>query len=249
MPRTYIRKRNKKYSPENLAQALEKIRNGELTQYSAAQQYQIPISTLHLHIKRQRLKPNAGRPIVIPLDEEKKFAEAIKTLEKWGFGLSRYEVIDLVAEYIRANNIPTPFKNNVPGTDWFINFRKRHGLSIKKAQPVEFIRRKMTDPFVIDEYFKLLKNTLTDLNLFENPDLIWNLDETSLCLDPSKTKVVGQINKPCSRTTYGSGKENITVLAGVSASGKKLPPLIIYKGKFIWDKWMAEIDSQDYVDV
>ncbi|CAG4939390.1 unnamed protein product [Parnassius apollo] len=104
----------------------------------------------------------------------------------------------------------------------------------------------MTDPFVIGEYFNLLENTLKDLNLFESPQLIWNLDETSLCLDPSRTKVCGQINKPCARSTYGSGKENITMLTGASANGKKLPPLIVFKGKFVWDQWMAELVGGDY---
>lgn len=101
----------------------------------------------------------------------------------------------------------TPFTNNIPGPDWFINFRKRHGLSIKKPQPVEYVRKKMTDPFVVSEFFTLLKKTLTDYDLFEKPGLIWNLDETSLSLDPTKTKVVGKINKPCSVGHVGQGKK------------------------------------------
>lgn len=248
MPRTYIRKKIKKYTPQDLAQAIKTVKNGELTAYRAAQEYKIPMTTLHEHINKtkENIRPNAGRPTVIPLEDEKKIAEAIMVMEKWGYGLSRIEIMELVAEYVRVNNIPTPFKNNIPGTDWFINFRKRHRLSIKKAQPVEFMRRKMTDPFVIAEYFNLLQNTLKDLNLFERPQFIWNLDETSLCLDPTRTKVVGKMNKPCSRTTHGSGKENITVLAGASANGKKLPPLIVFKGKFVWDQWMAKLDDGDY---
>ncbi|CAG5054145.1 unnamed protein product [Parnassius apollo] len=76
----------------------------------------------------------------------------------------------------------------------------------------------MTDPFVVSEFFALLEETLANLNMLEKPEFIWNLDETSLSLDPTKTKVVGKIIKPCSRTTYGTGKENITVLATVNAA-------------------------------
>ncbi|XP_022827114.1 uncharacterized protein LOC111356860 [Spodoptera litura] len=247
MPRTYIKKKNKTYTSQDLATAIQKVRNGELTAYAAAQMYKIPMTTLHDHVKtKDTLRQNAGRPTVLPVEDEKKLASTIIVMEKWGFGLSRSEILEIVAEYVRVNNIQTPFKNNTPGPDWFINFRKRHGLSIKKAQPVEYVRRKMTDPFVIAEYFDLLNKTLKDLSLLENPESIWNLDETSLCLDPTKTKVVGKKNKPCARTTYGSGKENITVLAGASASGKKLPPLIIFKGKFVWDQWMADLNKDDY---
>ncbi|KAF2887958.1 hypothetical protein ILUMI_18215 [Ignelater luminosus] len=49
----------------------------------------------------------------------------------------------------------------------------------------------MTNPFVINDYFKLLKKLLSDLQLNDRPSQIWNLDETSLCIDPSKIKVVG----------------------------------------------------------
>lgn len=246
MPRTYVRKRIKKYTSQGLATAVEKVKSGELTQYRAAQIYKIPLTTIHEHVQDIKSNPNAGRPTALLLEDEQKIAETIVVMEKWGFGLSRYEILELVGEYVRVNNIQTLFKNNTPGPDWFINFRKRHRISLKKAQPVEFLRKKMTDPFVIGKYFDLLRDTLNDLNLFEGPQFIWNLDETSLCLDPTRTKVVGKMNKPCARTTQGSGKENITVLAGASASGKKLPPLIVYKGKYVWDTWMADLNSDEY---
>lgn len=35
------------------------------------------------------------------------------------------------------------------------------------------------------------------------------------------------------------GRENTTVLLGASASGKKAPPLIIFKGKNVWDTWTS----------
>lgn len=78
------------------------------------------------------------------------------------------------------------------------------------------------------------------MDLHNKPKSIWNFDETSLCMDPSRIKVVGAKRKPCSRIVAGSGKENVTVLAGASASGKKAPPLVIYKGNNIWSSWIPE---------
>lgn len=145
-----------------------------------------------------------------------------------------------MAEYIKRNNLSTPFRDGVPGKDWFLAFKMRNSLSIKKPQNIEFARSKMCDPFVIYEYFNLLKKTLDELNLYDKPDLIWNMDETSLSIDPSKTKVVGAKGLPSTRITSTSGRENVTILSTVSASGKKAPPLIIFKAKFIWDQWMAD---------
>jgi len=53
-------------------------------------------------------------------------------MEKWGFGLSRSEIITLVGDFVTVNNIKTPVKNEIPGEDWFLNFKNRHNLSIKK---------------------------------------------------------------------------------------------------------------------
>ncbi|CAG5054835.1 unnamed protein product [Parnassius apollo] len=223
-----------------MKRALEEVKNHHLSMYAASKKYQIPTTTLFERLKGISTK-SVGRPQAIPIEDEKRLAEAIRVMEKWGFGLSRREILEMVEDYVKKNNLNTVFKNNKPGTDWFINFRKRNRLSIKKPQPVEHVRKQMTDPFIIFDYFDLLQDTLTELDLFEKPHLIWNLDETSLCMDPTKTKA---INKPCSRTTCGSGKENVTVLATASAAGNKLDPLIIYKGKNLWDQWIT--DSQNY---
>jgi len=81
----------------------------------------------------------------------------------------------------------------------------------------------MTDPFIVSEYFDLLKEELDKLGIGDCSTQIWNLDETSICTDPSKTKIVGFKGKACSRTTGASGKENITCLAAVNVAGQKAP--------------------------
>lgn len=219
-----------------------------LTLHNAATQYNIPKSTLHDRLKNKtKIKSQSlGRSTALPEKEENKLANGLKILEKWGFGLSRKEVIFMVSKFVARNNIITPFKNNTPGADWFQNLKKRHNLSITVPQPVEYARKKMTDPFIVDDYFQKLNSTLEELQLQDSPDQIWNLDETSICLDPQRINVVGARGTPSSRTTSGTGKENYTVLCCVSASGNKAPPLIIFKGKYVWDQWMAT-ESDDKV--
>lgn len=76
-------------------------------------------------------------------------------------------------------------------------------MAIKKPQLVEYLQKKKNYRSIC-EYFDLLKRTLNELNM-DDPNSLWNLDETSVSLDPSKTKVVGAIGKPCTRTTAGTG--------------------------------------------
>lgn len=62
-------------------------------------------------------------------------------------------------------------------------------------------------------------------------------------MDPSKTKAVGAIGVPATRTTHGTGRENISVLMSCSANGIKGPPLFIFKGKSVWDAWIPKDDE------
>lgn len=48
-------------------------------------------------------------------------------MEKYGFGLSRKEVLETVGvEYVEKNNISTNFKNGILGQAWFAGFKNRH---------------------------------------------------------------------------------------------------------------------------
>ncbi|XP_072378051.1 uncharacterized protein [Diabrotica undecimpunctata] len=224
MVRNYIRRssRGKGYTKESLKIALSAIKSGQMTLYRATKVYTIPRSTLHDHLKGRRGQKSSsyGRTQDIPQQEEEKLANGLRTMENWGFGLSRKEVLQVVADFVKENNIKTQFKDGKPGEDWFLNFKRRHNLSIKKPQSVEFARKKNLDPFLIYNYFDLLENVIEELGLQERPSQIWNLDESSFCTDPSKTKIVGQRGAPSTRTISGPGKQNTTVLMCCSASGK-----------------------------
>ena len=85
----------------------------------------------------------------------------------------------------------------------------------KKPQSVEVARKQAADPFLISHFFDLLQRVTHNVP----PERIYNIDETSFCLDPSRIKVVGEKDKAAHRVTAGPGRENFTVLLGGSASG------------------------------
>lgn len=246
MVRNYVRKTDRAtaYSREQLMEAVDKVKNGELTAYRAAIEYKIPRPTIVARVyERYGLKSNSlGRSTVIPEDIEKKLAQNLHEMEKYGFGLSRIEIMELVGDYVTKNIIKNPFKSGIPGEDWFLAFKKRHNLAVKKPQAVENSRKKACNPWVIYSYYELLKNVMDELRLHDKPSQIWNLDETSFSKDPSKTKVVGLKGHASTRTIASPGKDNTTVLLGCSAAGDKTPPLIIFKGKHLWDEWTSKDD-------
>lgn len=243
MVRNYTRKsqRGSSYTKNDLNLAIDDVKCLRRNAYGASKFYNIPLNTLLDHVKGRRgaKSKSYGRATALSFEIENEIALGLRSMEKYGFGLSRKEVMSLVGDYVNGNKLKTPFKNGQPNKDWLISFMRRHNLSVKKPQSVEVARKKACDPFIINTYFQLLKETVTELGLAEKPHLIFNCDETSFCKDPSKTKVVGARGKACTRTTSTSGKENISVLLTISASGEKLPPLIIYKAKNMWDQWSA----------
>ncbi|XP_047026859.1 uncharacterized protein LOC124635108 [Helicoverpa zea] len=248
MVRNYLKKKGPpKYSEEKLQRALDEIKAGTLTIHKASVLYGIPFATLYCRNKGTRgaIKKCKGRRTALPENVENVLATSVKTLAKWGFGLSRKEIIELVGQYVNVNKIETPFKRGIPGEDWFLNFKKRHNLSIRKPEPLEYARKKAaTDPFIIYGYFDLLKKILTELNLEDKPKQIWNLDESSLSLDPSKSRIVGERGECSSRVISTSGRENTTFVLAANAAGGRAPPLIIFKAKNVWDQWKAPPDKE-----
>lgn len=174
------------------------------------------------------------------LAEENEIVDCLKVMEKNGFGLSREEVLDLVQLYLKQNNTQTRFKDQRPGADWFISFKTRHHLSIKKPQSVEYVRSDQINPWVIYNYFEVLEKLVKELNLEGKPRQIFICDETSLCHDLNKTNVVGAVGMKSVRKTSSAGRENTSVLLCCSAEGDMVPLICVFKGKYVMENWINE---------
>lgn len=241
MVSNYKRKTNKgSYSKEKLQEAVRAVQNGNLSGYKAAQIYKIPRMTIMDHVNHKRFKSKTlGRSTALDSEVEAKLANCIHVMEKYGFGLTKKELLELVGDYVNRNDLSTPFKDGIPGDAWFTSFKVRHNLSVKKPQGVEYARKKAVDPFIVYPYFDLLQKTLHELDLMDKPSAIWNLDETSFSKDPEKTRIVGAKGHAATRMIASPGRDNTTVLLCGNALGEKMPPLIIYKGKNSWDTWTS----------
>ena len=97
------------------------------------------------------------------------------------------------------------------------------------------IRAKASTSEIVNHWFTdCLKPVLEQLELADKPERIFNVDETSFALSgkPDHVLVKQGIKSP-QAIIGGSGRDNITVQVCASASGKLLPPYIIYSGKHV----------------
>lgn len=159
-------------------------------------------------------------------------------MAKWGFSLGKKAVLGIVQEYVQCNKIPTPFTNGRPRVDWFRSFMKRNKLKLKKVEQLESSRRANTsNPFLIYGFYDFLEETIRELDIFDKPGHIYNVDESGFLYDPKRQKGVVHESTSAHWTIMRSGKDTTTVCPFVSALGKYLPPLIIFEGKLFWSHW------------
>ena len=218
-----------------MTDAVDEVTTGRLTAYSAAKKYDIPRQTLERHIHRPGIG-SVGRPSALSVAQEAEIAETCQIFSEWGFGLTKMDIISVVADYFRHTKKPNPFKDGVPGDDWWRLFMKRHPeLTKRKPQALQMVRAKVATPEVINHWFQqCLKLTLDELGLHDKPQCIFNVDESGFPLSGRPAHIVCKrgIKSP-QAIIGGSGRENITVQVCVSADGKLVPPYVIYTGKYL----------------
>ena len=105
------------------------------------------------------------------LKKRLEIAETCYLFAEWGFGLTKIDIINVIAEYLKNSRKNNPFKDGVPGEDWWRLFMKRHPeLTKRKPQALQMVRAKAATQEVVDHWFlECLKPTLDKLNLTSKP--------------------------------------------------------------------------------
>ncbi|XP_032690700.1 uncharacterized protein LOC116853654 [Odontomachus brunneus] len=147
-----------------------------------------------------------------------------------GFPIIKDVLLNSVKKFIETEHLKTPFTNNTPGRKWFENFIKRHPiLSMKKAEYLGKTRAVVTKQYIrtcFSEIQSLLKD---NLEVLEEPQKVFNMNETAICLAPKGGLVIAEKGKPTYDVFTSSDKENITTLFTVNAAGEIAPSLTVFK--------------------
>lgn len=187
MVRRYVRKRAPVYMTEALQAATNMVLRERKSCRAVAMRFNIPPTTLYNHVKKNKgCTIGAGHPTVLSQKEEEEIVAAIQALQEIGFALTKELVSIVIRDYLKDQDYrPNPFKNCLPGKDWWQLFLKRWNseISIRKPQHLPASRAACATEEVIDAWFTRVKNVLnkSGLESVTNEELscrIWNCDET-----------------------------------------------------------------------
>lgn len=225
-----VKEKRKNYSAENLNNALDAVHKG-VSLRKASMVFKIPLATLSRKYKNpDAVYKKPGPECVLGDDIEKDIAKWILLRAQVGDPVSKAELLDAVQAYVKSSGMKTPFKDGRPNKHWYKSFRKRHPkVAKRKPQKLSHARANVTQEELkqwfaeIDQHMKEKK--LEDLG----PDRIFNCDETSLPLSPEADTVLAEKGAPNVYKVTDDSKECITLLSTYSASGKRAPPMVMFK--------------------
>lgn len=216
------------YDDTSMQMAIAAVEQREMTIRRAALCYGIAPSTLHDRISG-KVKDGATRGVVpyLTKQEEEEFASFLVRCADIGYAHSLAQVLALAQQIVDRKGI-----NTMVTRGWWKRFCQRNPqLSHRTAVPLSVARAVATDEHVMDRYFEMLTDTLSNNGLMHKPMQLYNCDETGMPLGAYHHKVVAQAGSNPTCITSNSSKSQVTVLACVSATGVAMPPFVIFQRK------------------
>ena len=223
-----------------MADAYNAVMKGDMSVTRASKHFGVNKKSL-LRRTRGDIPVNAcvGKATALSSHHEQELAECIKLLAGWGWGFTSEEVKNIVRDFTKEMQIDTPFTEGRPGDDWFRGFLMRHpDIVPRKTEHLSNARARAEDPEVIKHFFQLFHKVLMDTQVKDMSAQIFNVDESGFVTDPKSQIVLAEKgSKRVTQNIGGSGREQITVNCAASASGKVLPPYVVYQGKNLYLAW------------
>lgn len=220
-----------KYTDADLQEAIEKIRNNELSYGAASQMYNVPKGTLHNKM-RNPVVGRRGATTTLTISQENELAEWVLLHQQYGDPRTKHDVIVAAGEIAQLDG-SQHFKNGLPTAGWVDGFLNRHPEIVYRV-PEAISKASAIN--TKEDFSKLWKNIYSNfqktnqLDLLYKPEHWWNADETNFPMDPMPKKVLARKgSKNVHRREQGPPKTNTTVTYAFSAAGESVEPLITLK--------------------
>jgi hypothetical protein len=244
MARKYIKKNVKRYTEDDIKNAMKAVQKG-MKVFTAAQQFGVPRGTLRSRLDGRQEEDDekpAGKNSIFTSRQEHVMKERVLLLCDRGFPITVSEFRSIAYEYAKKLkrrgklNLPYPQKwddEKKPGLEWYFGFRNRHPeLCLRIPQGLSMSRSQAFNEERVENFHADLKNLYDQFQMYDYPTLIYNADETGLSSVPNCTsKVIARKGaKRIDKLQIGERGTLTTYLACANAAGDLIPPFFVFKG-------------------
>lgn len=251
------RPKQKHYEKSALQAAVREVSRGKCLS-KVAKAFGIPRSTLYDHT-RGHLQGNFRNPGIDPSlsnSEEESLIKYMQYMADRGQPLTtsimKRFVVAIVKKSGRASRIKL---EKGPSKKWCRKFFKRHP-ELKRRRPDRADHGRLSVTLEqVEHYFDLLGSTLEKLDLCSKPDQIFNCDETGFDgRENGKERVVVVGKQHPYQQHLSTNIGHITMQLAISASGKFIPPMLIFSKSLPRDmdqlphSWKAVSSKKGYID-
>ena len=234
------------YSESDLQLALFDVQSQRVQSINrAAIIYNVPQRTLSDRRagKRSRrdCEPNSKR--LNKLEEEAIIRRILEESAR-GFAPTKAEVRAM------ANKLLEERGSNPVGKNWVDNFVKRTAeLRTRWSRPYDHQRAACEDPVAIQRWFDLVQATRQKWGIVD--DDIYNFDETGFIMGKigSQLVITGSEGYGKKKRVQPGNREWVTAIQGVGASGRRLPPFVVFAGKVLIDVWFKALPTDWVLEV
>lgn len=220
-----------RWSAETMNDAVQAVANGSISQRQASRQYGVPRATLQKMLNgKTHIGVRPGKKPLFGAELETKLVDYAGNRATLGIGFGKRQFLDYAGQLAKKHKIK--LKHSKPSDKWWRLMKKRNAqLRLRRPEGTAAVRHMCMDRDKVSKYFFALHELLKKRELLDKPSSIWNMDETGLQLQHASRSVVARKGTRYLQSRTSGNKETITVIACVSASGDKIPPHIIAKGK------------------
>jgi hypothetical protein len=182
---------------------------------------------------RRDCEPNSKRLTKL---EEEAIVQRILEESLRGIPPSKANVRDMADRLLRERG------GKPTGKNWVDNFIKRTPeLRTRWSRPYDHQRAVCEDPAVIRPWFTLVQSMKAKYGIADEDT--WNFDESGFIMGKiSSQLVVTGSEKPRKQKKLQPGdREWVTLVQGVAATGRVIPPFLIFAGKVLITSWFADL--------
>lgn len=211
--------------------ALQVIKSGGMSLCQAAKAFNIPKQTLSDRKNQISNSDAIGKPTKLTINEENELENWILKRADNGYPVN---IASLKKKAEEILEVRLEKKSSTLHVSWPYRFLKRHP-EISKRKPSKVSRSSAN---VSEKDLRAWHQQVTNffiekdllLQIDRLPDTIINVDETGFQLVPTNNKVLGKKGaNAIFEVTNGVEKAFVTVMFAITASGKLLPPMMLFK--------------------